>query len=81
MGISQNNLVGIVGDLIERGYVAKKTDPHDRRARVLTLTPEGSKALDEAHEAHALYQAEYVERIGADRLKDLVKILRMFDRG
>jgi DNA-binding MarR family transcriptional regulator len=81
MGIGQNNLVGIVGDLIKRGYVTKTTDQSDRRARILTLTPEGSKVLDEAHEVHDLYQAEYVERMGADRLRELVRILRMFDRG
>jgi DNA-binding MarR family transcriptional regulator len=81
MGISQNNLVGIIGDLITRGYVRKEAHAGDRRARMLTLTDEGRAALAEAHKAHEAYTAEYVQRIGADNLRELVRVLSMFDRG
>lgn len=81
MGISQNNLVGIIGDLIKRGYVRKETHAEDRRARVLTLTDDGRVALDAAHEAHAAYNQEYVDRIGKENLTELVRLLQMFDRG
>lgn len=81
MGIAQNNMVGIIGELIARGFVTKHTDAADRRARVLALTPAGSAMLAAAQEAHRTYHAEYVERIGADNLAQLVRILSMFDRG
>ncbi len=81
MGITQNNMVGIIADLIKRGFVTKKTDANDRRARMLTLTPEGVKMLAAAHAVHDEYLAEYAERIGAGNLKELVRLLRMFDRG
>ncbi len=81
MGISQNNLVRIVGDLIDRGYVSKVMHPHDRRARILTLTDPGRTALAAAHAAHAAYEREYVDRIGADNLRELVRLLNLFDRG
>ena len=81
MGISQNNLVGIVGDLIQRGYVRKDTHPDDRRARVLTLTPAGRDALQAAYAAHEAYTDEYADRIGPENLRELVRLLRMFDRG
>lgn len=81
MGISQNNMVGIIADLIKRGFVTKKTDTHDRRARILGLTPEGATMLAAAREVHDAYLAEYDERIGAENLKDLVRLLRMFDQG
>lgn len=81
LGISQNNLVGIVGDLIARGYVRKEAHAGDRRARTLTLTDAGRAALAEAHRAHDAYTEEYVRRIGADNLRALVGLLSMFDRG
>lgn len=81
MGISQNNLVRIVGDLIDRHYVTKETHPHDRRARRLALTDAGRAALRTAHEAHAAYDREYEQRIGTDNLKELVRLLNLFDRG
>jgi DNA-binding MarR family transcriptional regulator len=81
MGISQNNLVGIIADLIERGYVRKEAHAGDRRARILSLTDEGRAALAEAHEAHASYTEEYIQRIGEENLRELVRVLTMFDRG
>lgn len=81
MGITQNNMVGIIADLIKRGFITKKTDAKDRRARILTLTPEGLAMLAAANEVHDQYLAEYAERIGAVNLKELVRLLRMFDRG
>ncbi|WP_404714116.1 MarR family winged helix-turn-helix transcriptional regulator [Sphingomonas sp. MMS24-J13] len=81
MGITQNNMVGIIADLVKRGFVTKKTDAHDRRARKLSLTDEGATMLSAAHAVHDLYLAEYAQRIGAGNLKDLVRLLRMFDRG
>ena len=81
MGITQNNLVGIIGDLIQRGYVRKDTHPDDRRARVLTLTRDGTDTLHAAHAAHEAYANEYAARIGTDNLRELVRLLRMFDRG
>jgi DNA-binding MarR family transcriptional regulator len=81
LGISQNNLVGIIGDLIEKGYVRKATHGADRRARILTLTDMGRAALAAAHTVHEGYTAEYLERIGTDNLLELVRLLKMFDRG
>ncbi|MDB5685069.1 MAG: MarR family transcriptional regulator [Sphingomonas bacterium] len=81
LGISQNNLVGIIGDLIDRGYVRKAAHSQDRRARILALTESGSAVLAEAHAAHAVYAAEYLRRIGADNLRELVRLLTMFDAG
>jgi DNA-binding MarR family transcriptional regulator len=81
MGITQNNMVGIIADLIKRGFVTKKTDANDRRARILTLTADGAKMLIAAHAVHEDYLAEYAERIGGGDMKELVRILRMFDRG
>jgi DNA-binding MarR family transcriptional regulator len=36
----------IVDNLEERGLVARQPDPADRRRKLVTLTPEGSKAIE-----------------------------------
>ena len=36
---------GVVDRLVAKGFVARTTNPEDRRAKVLTLTPEGDAAL------------------------------------
>lgn len=38
-----SHLSGVAAQLEERGLVARDVDPHDRRARSLALTPEGSR--------------------------------------
>ena len=37
---------GVVDRLVTKGYVGRSTNPKDRRARVLTLTPEGEAVVD-----------------------------------
>jgi MarR family transcriptional regulator, organic hydroperoxide resistance regulator len=39
-----SNVTGIVDRLEERGYVARRPDPRDRRARFVELTEEGERA-------------------------------------
>ena len=79
LGISQNNVVGIVAELMQRDYVTKQVHAEDRRARVLALTDAGHDVLKAAHEAHAAYTKEFVQRVGADNLRELVALLKLFD--
>ncbi len=48
-----SNVTGIVDRLEERGLVARTADEHDRRVRLLVLTPEGERV-----------RAELIDRIG-----------------
>jgi DNA-binding MarR family transcriptional regulator len=62
----------IVNDLEERGLVARDTHPEDKRAKVVSLTPEGRKVAraaravtDEAPAVFDVLSEEEVERLGA----------------
>lgn len=46
--LDPNNCVILLNDLDERGYVERRRDPTDRRRHLVEITPEGTKALDEA---------------------------------
>lgn len=41
LGLEASSLVRVVDQLIGTGYVLRHDDAHDRRAKILSLTPEG----------------------------------------
>lgn len=44
VGIDGSSLVRLLDLLADRGWVERRTDPNDRRARLLFLTPDGEAA-------------------------------------
>jgi DNA-binding MarR family transcriptional regulator len=44
-GCDASNMTGIADRLEERGLVERRTDPHDRRVKLLTVTDEGRAVL------------------------------------
>lgn len=52
--VSNGNLTGLVNRLVEDGLIDRESDPDDRRAQRVMLTPEGRRAfhvMAEGHEA------------------------------
>lgn len=60
LGIKRANMVPLINELIESGLIVRETDPADRRAFTLAMSPAGSTMLDdcirriEAHEERLL---------------------------
>jgi DNA-binding MarR family transcriptional regulator len=44
-GVSQPSMTALIARLADQGLVRRAADPHDGRAVVLTLTPEGGEVL------------------------------------
>jgi DNA-binding MarR family transcriptional regulator len=51
-----NNVVLLLNELEQRGYVSRRRDPSDRRRHLVDLTPAGAKAL-----THAEHRQETIE--------------------
>ncbi len=66
LGVSQQSIGELVDELERRGYVDRRPDPTDRRARLVTLTPKGSRAVREAYAIIDAMEADYAERAGTD---------------
>jgi DNA-binding MarR family transcriptional regulator len=49
--LDPNNLVLLLNDLEDEGYVERRRDTSDRRRHIVEVTPAGEKALDRAERA------------------------------
>jgi DNA-binding MarR family transcriptional regulator len=52
-GVSQPSMTALVTRLADQGLVQRRTDPGDRRAVLITLTPAGADLLDRRRETRA----------------------------
>lgn len=52
LAIRHHSAVGLVDRLVESGYLVRRSDARDRRRAILSLTPEGERALAGLSAAH-----------------------------
>ena len=68
LGLTSGGVTALAGRLIDAGYVQRAPHPHDRRMRILTVTPAGDAHL-----------ADYVEPVLAPADRVLALIERFLD--
>jgi len=64
-----------VADLAALGLVDLQPDPADRRAKLVSLTPDGRRAADAARRALAKVDAYWADRLGAAEHATLKELL------
>jgi DNA-binding MarR family transcriptional regulator len=73
--ITKQSLSRVLGELVQQGFVAQRPGPHDRRQRLLELTPEG-RALERAVSAPQRARvAEAYRQAGAAAVEGFRKVL------
>jgi len=64
LGIRHHSAVGLADRLVESGYLARRTDPEDRRRAILLLTALGEKALAALSAVHREELRQIAPRLG-----------------
>lgn len=70
-----NNVVLLLNELEERGHVARRRDPHDRRRHFVDLTAEGRRALTLAEGAQESIEDEVLQALDPQERATLWRLL------
>ncbi|MFK3740769.1 MarR family winged helix-turn-helix transcriptional regulator [Massilia sp. TN1-12] len=76
MGLTRQAVQRVVELLAERGFVRFDTNPHHQRAKLVVLTPAGSRALAAAEAEVAAVDRAAIDRIGAERVAVAIDVLK-----
>ncbi|WP_433668105.1 MarR family winged helix-turn-helix transcriptional regulator [Nocardia sp. CA-136227] len=68
LGITAQGAAKVVDEMVRHGYVERRPDPIDKRAKRLHLAPRGDDMLRVVREFHADYERRLAGRIGAEQV-------------
>lgn len=73
--ITKQSMGELVRELEDLGYVERRVDPADGRARIITFTDRGRRASDIGVAEILATEAEWAQEVGAERVKALRETL------
>jgi DNA-binding MarR family transcriptional regulator len=76
LGYDRGQLVGLLDELEERGFVERRRDPADRRRHLVRLTPEGRRTLARVRKMARSIDDEFVAALDDDERRQLYGLLR-----
>jgi DNA-binding MarR family transcriptional regulator len=76
-----NNVVLLLNELEELGYVSRRRDPSDRRRHLVDLTSAGAKALSEAEHRQETIEDDVLKALDDDERATLWRLLGRALRG
>jgi len=76
LGIVPRSATSVVDDLEAAGLVARQPDPHDRRATLVYLTPDGLKILSTLREKRRAVMADQLARLTPEEQQTLAALLQ-----
>ncbi|MEU7889991.1 MarR family transcriptional regulator [Microbispora bryophytorum] len=75
LGIDRTTVVAVVDGLEQAGFVERRRSPADRRAYLLTLTPDGVRAGEQGHGLVSGAEAELLGVLDEDERRTLTELL------
>lgn len=71
-----SNVTGIIDRLFSREYIVRQEKPGDRRVKMVSLTPKGSKLRQEIVKKVLTYKSDSLERLTAAQKDQLGSLLK-----
>jgi len=70
-----SNVTGIVDRLFNQKYIKREENPHDRRAKMITLTPKGAKLCEKITDSLCKYQPTNLQNLSDKQKQELLELL------
>lgn len=70
-----SNITGIVDKLFHLKYIKREENPHDRRSKMITLTPKGVKLCEKIAESLVKYQPTTLNELSQNDKQQLLLLL------
>lgn len=74
-GITKQAMGSLASDLEGHGYIQRQLDPSDKRAVLVSFTPQGQLFLQHAHQVKQEIEQEYRANLGEQNLSHLRQLL------
>jgi len=75
LGYDKGQLVGILDELEEGGYIERRRDPSDRRRQIVSMTPAGRRALARMRALSGRLDDDYLATLSAEDRATLHELL------
>lgn len=75
MMVSNGNVTGLAERLVEQGLLDRRASPTDRRAQIVSLTPEGRRVFRTMARAHEGWIADIFAALTPDDIETLMQLL------
>ncbi|MGW1991253.1 MarR family winged helix-turn-helix transcriptional regulator [Embleya sp. NPDC001921] len=75
LGITAQGAAKVVDEMVAVGYVERRPDPTDKRAKRLHLAPGGVAMLTAVREFHAEYERRLTQQVGAQDVAAVRRVL------
>lgn len=76
IGADKTRIIAVLDDLTERGLIRRQPDPADRRARLLSITPEGRDLRDTAQAEIQRQEEELLKHLPPAQRREFLSALR-----